>query len=79
MVGLNYRLRGRQLQRHNNNRTADRREEEEEEEGGEGEEKSLQPGEPRKGLTVSFTEGRAVTSSLVTNNRGREGEAVVEL
>ena len=78
MVGLNYRLRGRQLQRHNNNRTAERREEEEEE-GGEGEEKSLQPGEPRKGLTVSFTEGRAVTSSLVTNNRGREGEAVVEL
>ena len=53
--------------------------EQQEEEGGEGEEKSLQPGEPRKGLTVSFTEGRAVTSSLVTNNRGREGEAVVEL
>ena len=82
MVGLNYRLRGRQLQRHGK-RTADKVDEDEEDE----EEKSLEVVEARQGqgLTVCFTEGRAgpVISSLVTNqreaaNKGR-GQAVVEL
>ena len=85
MVGLNYRLRGRQLQRHGK-RTADKVDEDEEDEE-EVEEKSLEVVEARQGqgLTVCFTEGRAgpVISSLVTNqreaaNKGR-GQAVVEL
>ena len=80
MVGLNYRLRGRQLNRRNN-RTTDKLEETEEDEVEVVEEKV----EARQGVTVCFTEGRtgAAFSSLVTSQRagvdGGRGQAVVEL
>ena len=83
MVGLNYRLRGRQLHRHNN-RTTDTVEDNEVEDNEE-EEKEVEEVEARQGVTVCFDEGRAgaafrslVTSQKGGGNQGR-GEAVVEL
>ena len=78
MVGLNYRLRGRQLHRHNNRST-------DEVEDNEEEEKEVEEVEARQGVTVCFDEGRAGAAfrSLVTSQRGGgnqgRGEAVVEL
>ena len=83
MVGLNYRLRGRQLHRHNN-RTTDTVEDNEEQDNEE-EEKEVGEVESRQGVTVCFDEGRAGAAfrSLVTSQRGGgnqgRGEAVVEL
>ena len=88
MVGLNYRLRGRQLHRHNNRTTdtvEDNEEQDNEEQDNEEEEKEVGEVESRQGVTVCFDEGRAGAAfrSLVTSQRGGgnqgRGEAVVEL